>query len=248
MEITEGLYTEDLSFSWHDKKGIEHKVLEDLSIHISPREFVTIVGKSGTGKTTLLHALAGITKPTSGAVYFNGEEVKKPMADIGMVFQDYSLFPWLNVMDNIKFAMKHLGLSKKEKEDRIEELLQVSKLGRVQKKYPHELSGGMCQRIAVIRAIANNSDYILMDEPFGALDFGTRKAMQDFLMSIWREFNKSIVFVTHNIDEAIILADKVIVLNGNEAPDIISLNRKKSGNPKSREYRRVKDLITDKLV
>ncbi|WOF15452.1 ABC transporter ATP-binding protein [Methanoplanus sp. FWC-SCC4] len=197
-----------------EKEGQEPVVaLQDVSLDISDKEFVCLVGPSGCGKTTLLRIIAGLDTPDSGEAALNGEPIKGPDPERGMVFQEYSLFPWRNVTDNIAFGLEMKGMSKAERRKIAEEYLNIVNLESFGKAYPHELSGGMRQRVAIARALANEPKVLLMDEPFGALDAQTRNTMQRELLEIWRKTKKTIIFVTHSVDEAVFLADRIVVFS-----------------------------------
>jgi len=188
-------------------------VLENINIDIQENEFVCIVGPSGCGKSTLLRIIAGLEPSTEGNVMYKGEKLNKPRKEIGMVFQNYSLMPWLNVEDNISMGLDFKRVSKSEKKKTVDEFLKIIGLENFRKSFPHELSGGMQQRVAIARALANNPDVVLMDEPFGALDAYTRILLQKELLRIWEYDKKTIIFVTHSVDEAIYLADRIILMS-----------------------------------
>ena len=187
--------------------------LEDVSLQIRDNEFVSIVGRSGCGKTTLLNMIAGLLRPTEGAILVDGRPVSEPGPDRGMVFQHSALFPWMTAIGNIVFGPKNQGVGNKERRELALELIELVRLTGFEKKYPRELSGGMQQRVAIARALANDPDIMLMDEPFGALDELTRSEMQQELLRIWQARKKTVVFVTHSITEALYLSDRVIVLS-----------------------------------
>jgi NitT/TauT family transport system ATP-binding protein len=186
--------------------------LKDIDLVINKGEFVCLLGPSGCGKSTLLNAMAGFSLPSSGAITVDGKIVIGPGPDRGMVFQEYALFPWMSVEKNIAFGLEIKGMSKADIDVRVESLLHTLHLQDFRKRYPKELSGGMRQRVAIARVLALDSPIMLMDEPFGALDALTRRTLQDELLRIWAEFKKTIVFVTHSIEEAIYLADRVVVM------------------------------------
>jgi len=188
-------------------------VLQNINLTIEEGEFVSLLGPSGCGKSTLLSILSGLEKPTSGDVFLNQEKVKGPSSSKGVVFQQPSLFPWLNVINNIKFPLKrqkHLAPS--DQASIAEKYLKMVQLTKFKHHYPHELSGGMQQRIAIARVLAMDPKLLLMDEPFGALDEQTRFVLQKELERIWLQTKKTIVFVTHSIREAITLSDRIIVM------------------------------------
>ncbi len=186
--------------------------LKDIDLTIKRGEFVCLLGPSGCGKSTLLNAMAGFSLPSSGEITVDGKIVATPGPDRGMVFQEYALFPWMTVEKNIAFGLEIKGLSKAEIGERVDSLLHTLHLHDFRQRYPKELSGGMRQRVAIARVLALDSPIMLMDEPFGALDALTRRTLQDELLRIWSEFRKTIVFVTHSIEEAIYLADRVVVM------------------------------------
>lgn len=187
--------------------------LENIDLHIEDKEFVCLVGPSGCGKTTLLRIIAGLDFPTSGTLSLDDRPIEGPDPERGMVFQEYSLFPWMNISDNIGFGLTMKGIGKEEKKRIVEEYLDLVNLETFGKSYPHELSGGMRQRVAIARALANDPEVLLMDEPFGALDAQTRNMMQRELLEIWEKTKKTIIFVTHSVDEAVFLADRIVVLS-----------------------------------
>jgi len=189
-------------------------VLQNMNIDIQENEFVCIVGPSGCGKSTLLRLIAGLEFPTEGNVLYRGENLTKPRKEIGMVFQNYSLMPWLNVEDNIAMGLNFKRVAQAEKKNTVDEFLKIIGLEKFRKSYPHELSGGMQQRVAIARTLANSPDVVLMDEPFGALDAYTRILLQKELLRIWEYDKKTIIFVTHSVDEAIYLADRIILMSG----------------------------------
>lgn len=200
-----------------------HLAVTQTDIEIKPGEFVCILGPSGCGKSTLLNSIAGYVTPTSGRVIVDGEEVREPGPDRGMVFQQYSLFPWKTVRENIAFGPHIRGASKQETSSTTETFLEMVGLAKFASRYPAELSGGMQQRVGIARALANYPRVLLMDEPFGALDSQTRHMMQESLLSIWEEFGTTVLFVTHDIDEAVFLADRVLVMSASPGSIIADL-------------------------
>jgi NitT/TauT family transport system ATP-binding protein len=197
-----------------------HKAVEETSIRVEPGEFVCILGPSGCGKSTLLNTVAGYVKPDRGEVRVDGELVRKPGPDRGMVFQQYSLFPWKTVKENVAFGPKVAG---KDAEPIANTFLDMVGLLRFANRYPAELSGGMQQRVGIARALANYPRVLLMDEPFGALDAQTRVMMQENLLKIWNDFATTVLFVTHDIDEAIFLADRVLIMSASPGRIIADL-------------------------
>ncbi len=186
--------------------------LRDISFKTHKREFVCVIGPSGCGKSTLIRILAGLETPTSGKVLLDGKEVREPGPDRGMVFQGYTLFPWLTVKKNVMFGLVQSGIGRHPAEEQALLWIDLVGLNKFAGSYPHQLSGGMKQRVAIARALANQPRVLLMDEPFGALDAQTRSKMQSYLMEIWQNIDITILFITHDLDEAIYLADRILVL------------------------------------
>lgn len=188
----------------------EHTALDGVDLELEPGAFTALLGPSGCGKSTLLNIISGMLKPTTGSVSIDGVPVKEPTPLCNVVFQQHSLFPWLTALENVAFGPRMLGLP--EPENIALELLRMVGLERFAKSYPNALSGGMQQRVAIARALATKPTLLLMDEPFGALDAQTRSVMQEELLKIWDRFDTSVVFITHDVDEAIYVADRVIVM------------------------------------
>ncbi len=184
----------------------------DVSLTVRPGEFVSILGPSGCGKSSLLNAVAGFIRPTYGEVAVDGVPIRRPGADRGMVFQQYSLFPWKTVRQNVEFGLKMKGVGVDERERKARTLLSLSGLIGFEDHYPDRLSGGMKQRVGIVRALATGPKVLLLDEPFGALDAQTRVIMQQILTNIWQRLGITVLFVTHDIDEAIFLSDRVYVM------------------------------------
>ncbi|MHB1126254.1 MAG: ABC transporter ATP-binding protein [Bacillota bacterium] len=189
--------------------------LEDISLEIPKGEFVCLVGPSGCGKSTLLNVAAGLEKASAGSVFLNDQEIVGAGPDRAVMFQEPALFPWLKVIDNVEFGMKMLGVPKTERRERAQEFLKMVHLTKFQNYYIHELSGGMKQRAALARALSMDSQVLLMDEPFAALDSQTKHILQMELQQIWWETKKTIIFVSHDVNEAVLLADRVIVMSAN---------------------------------
>lgn len=188
--------------------------LQDISFSVEPSEFLCVVGQSGCGKTTMLNIAAGFLEPTKGTILIGGKAVTGKGLDRGVVFQDFAqLFPWRTAQRNVEFGLEMKGLPKAEREETALRFLRLVNLEKFARSYPHELSGGMQQRVAIARALAYNPTVLLMDEPFAALDALTREEMQRFLVDIWRETKKTVIYVTHNVAEAVYLADRVIVFS-----------------------------------
>jgi ABC-type nitrate/sulfonate/bicarbonate transport system ATPase subunit len=198
---------------WSAPHGLAVEALRGIDLAVSSGEFVAILGPSGCGKSTLLELIAGLEERSAGDILIDGVSVTGPNPKAVMVFQEHALFPWLSVEDNVAFGMKMKGVPLWDRRERAREVLRKVRLTPFAKHYPHQLSGGMKQRVAIARALVGNPEFILMDEPFAALDFQTRVLMQQFLLQIWGEFKSTILFVTHQIDEAVLLADRVVVMS-----------------------------------
>ena len=205
------LSIKNLNKIYHAEEGDEVVALSDINLYVADKEFVCFIGPSGCGKTTLLRIIAGLEKPDSGTLTVNKEPIKGPGPDRGMVFQEYSLFPWRTVLKNITFSLELKKIPKSERDKIAREFLELVGLLEFADSYPHELSGGMKQRVAIARAMVNDPDVLLMDEPFGAVDAQTRNRLQHELLNIWEKKKKTVLFITHSVDEAVFLADKVVV-------------------------------------
>jgi NitT/TauT family transport system ATP-binding protein len=192
--------------------GREVMALRDINLEIPRGQFTCLLGPSGCGKSTLLNAVAGFAPPSSGTIVADGQPVTGPGPERGMVFQEYALFPWMTVEQNIGFGLEIKGVPRAEIKHRVDELLAILSLSDFRARFPKDLSGGMRQRVAIARVLALDSPIMLMDEPFGALDALTRRNLQDELLRIWAELRKTIIFVTHSIEEAIYLADRIVVM------------------------------------
>ena len=208
------LKVEDLSKKFNTPKG-EIAALNKINFQIHRREFITVIGPSGCGKTTLIRILAGLDFPTSGNVLLQGKKMEGPGAERGMVFQDYTLFPWLTVKKNVMFGLEIQGLGSLKAEAEAMEWLEIVGLAKCAEAYPGQLSGGMKQRVAIARSLANRPEILFLDEPFGALDAQTRASMQAYLLKIWQNVDVTIFFVTHDLDEAVYLSDRILVLRAN---------------------------------
>jgi len=192
--------------------GHEVLAIDTIDLKIENKEFATLLGPSGCGKSTLLRIVAGLAKPTGGVVRLDGNVIRGPGQDRGMVFQSYTLFPWLSVKENIQFGLEISGLPKRRQEHIAQEFIEKVGLKGFENTYPKGLSGGMKQRVAIARALANNPSILLLDEPFGALDAQTRSLMQEILTQVWEDLHKTILFVTHDVEEAIFLSDRVFIM------------------------------------
>lgn len=202
----------NLSRTFDTAKG-PLNVLKDISFQVRRREFICVIGASGCGKSTLIRILAGLDDPSQGRLLVDGKEVLGPGAERGMVFQGYTLFPWLTVLKNVMFGPRMKGISSVTSQSEAMQWLDLVGLVDFADHYPHQLSGGMKQRVAIARALANQPRVLLMDEPFGALDAQTRASMQAYLLEIWRKVDVTIIFITHDLDEAVYLADRIVYLD-----------------------------------
>lgn len=230
-------------------RGNNVEALQDIVLDVYNNDFVCIVGPSGCGKSTLLRIIAGLDEATSGFVYYHEKQVNKPNKEIGMVFQEYSLLPWRTVMDNITLGLEFSGKSRQQCHRLAKEYLSLVGLDAFANAYPYELSGGMQQRVAIARALANNPHVLLMDEPFGALDAHTRIIMQRELLSIWEKNRKTILFVTHSVDEAIYLSDYIVVMSANpgKIKEIIKVNMPRPRDRANPFYGQLSAKILDML-
>lgn len=221
-----------------DQGGSRKVILKEVSLQIHEREFVCVIGPSGCGKSTLGRIIAGLDAYPSGEVIVDNERVKGPSASRGMVFQGYTLFPWKTVKQNVMFGPLMEGHSQSSAERKAREWLDIVGLSKYENHYPHQLSGGMKQRVAIARALINEPKVLIMDEPFGALDPYTRQKMQKHLLDLWRNIDITIVFITHDMDEAVLLSDRIVVLKANpgEVQDIIEVPLARPRHP---------DIVTD---
>ncbi|MFU8868305.1 ABC transporter ATP-binding protein [Natronococcus sp.] len=227
------------------------QALEGVSFEVEPGEFVCLVGPSGSGKTTLFRVVAGLERPTSGTVYLDDDPVTEPNADMGIVFQEYHLFPWRTVRGNVGFGLEKGGVPADERERRVQELIDLVGLAEFEGSYPKELSGGMKQRVGLARALAVDPALLLMDEPFGAVDAQTKEMLQDELLDIWGRTGKTVLFVTHDIEEAVKLADRVVVMDADpgRVSEIVEIDvprpRSRTDDGFGEHYERILDLIRD---
>ncbi|WP_096203147.1 ABC transporter ATP-binding protein [Bacillus sp. FJAT-45350] len=236
----------------YTSKKEEVLAIKDISLDIPEGKFVSIVGPSGCGKSTFLHIVGGFIPKTSGTVRIRGKEVEKPGPDRGMMFQESALFPWKNIFDNVAWGLEIQGRPKAEVKEVVERYLKLVHLWDFRDHLPSQLSGGMKQRVSLARVLAFNPDVLLMDEPFGALDAQTREEMQVELQRIWSESKKSVLFVTHDIEEAVFLSDFVVVLSGRpgEISEIIDIKFERPRDLslyKSAEFRDYRNHIWDLL-
>lgn len=250
----------DVSKTYYTAKGEVH-ALSHIDFTVKPNEFISLLGTSGCGKSTLLRIICGLEKATSGRITYNGRILDAPGPDRGMVFQAYTLFPWMTVSENIAFGLKQYSGSKKlssaEIKDITEHYIGIVGLNGFEKQYPNALSGGMKQRVAIARALANDPDILLLDEPFGALDMQTRNVMQELLLDVWQKSPKTIIMVTHDIDEAIFLADRVAIMGARPGiiKDVLSVDMERPRDyhfkttPEFMEYKeRATDVIREESM
>ena len=206
------LKLDKVTLEFFPRTGAPVLALDDVSLEVAEQEFAVIVGPSGCGKSSLLRLVAGLVVPTRGSITLDGSPVTRPGKDRGMVFQSYTLFPWLTVRDNVEFGLRIGGVPAEKRKHISDHFISEVGLEGFEKAYPKQLSGGMMQRVALARALANDPEILLMDEPFGALDSQTRSLMQELLLQIWEHSHKTVLFITHDIDEAILLGDRVHVM------------------------------------
>ncbi|MEN6326444.1 MAG: ABC transporter ATP-binding protein SaoA [Syntrophomonas sp.] len=210
------LEVKDITKTFTQKKKAAHIVLENMSFTVERGQYVSLLGPSGCGKTTLLTILGGFLHPDAGEIILSGNKVVEPGPDRGFVFQNYALFPWMTVKDNILYSLRVKKFTRKEQIDRLQELLDISHLHGSENKYPVQLSGGMQQRVAVVRALASRPEILLLDEPLGAIDFQMRELLQEELAALVEGAKTTVVMVTHDVNESVYLSDRVIVMSGNK--------------------------------
>ncbi len=237
----------------YDTADNEVLALSEIDLKVEEGEFVSLLGPSGCGKTTLLRIVAGLASATAGRIMLNGKDVSGPGPDRAVVFQDYALFPWMTVRDNIEFGLEARGMPVAERNKISNRLLSVVQLSDFAEKYPHHLSGGMKQRVSIARALAVDPGLLLMDEPFGALDAQTRSVLQDVLLGIWEKFRRTIIFVTHSIDEAIYLSDRIVVMTARPGriKCIIDITgdrpRDMTSPPMTKVQREIRDILREEI-
>ncbi|MGI6075161.1 MAG: ABC transporter ATP-binding protein [Pyramidobacter sp.] len=227
-----------------DRVGSSRAVIQDLSFSVEKGEFVSLLGPSGCGKTTLLTMLAGFQPCSAGKLTLDGKTINGPGVDRGYVFQHYALFPWMTVRSNILYSLKIAGISAKEQERRLDELLDLAHLRGHEKKYPIELSGGMQQRVAVVRALASRPKVLLLDEPLGAVDFQMREIMQNELDLLVRQVATTVVMVTHDVSESVFLSDRVLVMSASGCRLLADV-RIAMPRPRDRYAKKFKDYVND---
>lgn len=209
---TPALELDQIWIKFSPARQAEIVAVEDASLSVAENEFVSLIGPSGCGKSTLLRAAAGLEQPTRGEIRVDGHPIDQPGADRGMVFQAYTLFPWLTVRENIRFSLKKSPLTNTEKDEHVDRYIKLIGLEGFENSFPNQLSGGMRQRVAIARALVYQPRILLMDEPFGALDAQTRMLMQELLLEVWENQRSTVLFVTHDVEEAILLSDRIFVM------------------------------------
>ena len=234
-----------------DKKTTEFEAIKQLDLTVKQGEFLAIVGPSGCGKSTFLDMIAGLAKPSSGEIFMDGKLIKGPALDRGIVMQGYALFPWRTVRKNVEFGLEIKKVPKQDRGQISQKYIEMVGLKKFADRYPHELSGGMKQRVAIARALAYDPEVLLMDEPFAAVDAQTRETLQEELLRIWEQTKKTIVFVTHGIDEAVFLADRVAVMSSHPGTikEIVTINlpRPRDGIRSSADFGWIRHKIWELL-
>ncbi len=248
MVIIEGLSKR------YTSQGPSVPALVDINLTIEEGEFICLLGPSGCGKSTLLKIIAGLIPASSGKITINNEEIDGPGPDRAVVFQDYALFPWMSVRDNIEFGLEARNVAVAARREISTKLLGVVGLSDFAERYPHHLSGGMKQRVSIARALAVNPSLLLMDEPFGALDAQTRQGLQDELLRIWREYRKTVIFVTHSIEEAIYLSDRIVVMTARPGriKEVVAITeprpRDMTGKEMNQRQREVRAVLGEEIA
>ena len=242
------LEIKDLKKSFPQKKG-EMVAIKDFDLNVEEGEFVCILGPSGCGKTTILRIIAGLETQSNGKILLNGKEISCTGSDRGMVFQEFALFPWRTVRRNVEFGLELKRVSTEERHSRTQRYIDMVGLGGFEDYHPYQLSGGMKQRVGIARALANEPQILLMDEPFGALDAQTRNLMQKELLRIWSETKKTVIFVTHSVDEACFLADRIVIMSArpSSVSEIYTLPWQRPRDRASVEFANLRKQILLKL-
>lgn len=230
----------NVSCTFQHGSGQHVQALKNVSLEILPGDFVCLVGRSGHGKSTLLRAIAGLNPLSEGRIYVGNEVIQKPSAQRGMVFQEDTVFPWMKVRDNVEFGLKAQGMSSRESTQIASEWLDAVGLADFSGSFPKELSGGMRKRVAIAAVFATGAEILLMDEPFGALDYVTRLSLHQLLLDLWQKTKRTIVFVTHDIEEALILANRIVVMSHGSVADILSVSLPR---PRTEEIRASHDAV-----
>lgn len=243
---------QDVSKTFHTRRK-EVQALSHIQLQVKKNEFVALLGTSGCGKSTLLRMLCGLEFPTEGMILSNGEVITGPGMDRGMVFQGYTLFPWMRVLDNVAYGLRSSGIPKAERMETAKQFLTDIGLEDFAQVYPSQLSGGMRQRVAIARALAANPDSLLLDEPFGALDAQTRRHMQELTLQMWRKYPKTVIMVTHDVEEAVLMADRVVIMSSHpgcirEVLDIDIPRPREASVKRTEQFRKYKKYCTDIIL
>ncbi|MEM5536537.1 ABC transporter ATP-binding protein [Neptuniibacter pectenicola] len=247
---SKGILIQNVSKMFYNAEGEGIEALKPVNLDIKAGEFVAVIGPSGCGKSTLLNIIAGFESATAGSVWVDGEKITQPSIDRGMVFQQYALFPWLNVSENVEFGLKQMQVPAEERKKIVHSFLELVGLQEFANASIMALSGGMKQRVALARVFCTNPSIILMDEPFGALDALTRSMLQDELLAIWKEYEKTVVLITHSVQEALVLANRIVVIT-NRPGKIkldIDINLPYPRDKKSLEFRELEAQILSQLT
>ncbi|RJP55034.1 MAG: ABC transporter ATP-binding protein [Deltaproteobacteria bacterium] len=226
------------------------EALKNINLLVNDGEFVSVVGPSGCGKTTMLRIIAGFEKASFGKALLNDEEIKNPGTEIGLVFQEYALFPWRTVLENVEFGLELKNTPAKERREKAFKYIEMVGLNSFENKYPKELSGGMKQRVAIARTLINEPKVVLMDEPFGSVDAQTRNSLQEFLIDIWRKRGDTIIFVTHNVDEAVFLSQRIVCLSSRPGEVLleVSVNLEFPRDRTSMDFVKIRREILEHLM
>ena len=238
----------DISKSFKSNQSSENFLsLNHISIEMGDQEFVSLLGPSGCGKSTLLKIISGLLKPDTGSIWIDDKEVRRPGRDRGMVFQEYALFPWMTVEKNISVGLELIPNHKKEIAEKVKWAIELVGLKGFEKSYPHQLSGGMKQRVAIARVLVMDSKVLLMDEPFGALDAFTRMNLQDDLIKLWQKHKFTTVFVTHDVEEAIYLSDRIVVMTSSpgEIKTVVDVNMSRPRIRTSDEFTMIRNYVLE---
>jgi NitT/TauT family transport system ATP-binding protein len=243
--VARGLRKEFIDIS----REAEVLALSSIDLEIGEDEFLTVLGPSGCGKSTLLNIIAGFENATAGEVRLDGRPIREPGPDRGVVFQEYALFPWLNVSQNIEFGLRERGVPKAERQTRVSRQIATVGLDGFEGRYPHELSGGMRQRVALARVLVNDPKILLMDEPFAALDAQTRTIMQTELLRVWSTERRTALFITHNIEEAVLLGDRIVVMTARPGriKEIVPVKLPRPRDVTSAEFNEIRRYVADLL-
>ncbi|MBV4450034.1 ABC transporter ATP-binding protein [Clostridium tyrobutyricum] len=228
-----------------NKKGPQFKALNNVNLNVQKGEFICLLGPSGCGKSTLLNLIAGFDKPSSGNIFINGKQVIEPSIDYITIFQNYGLLPWRTVKKNVELGLESKKIDKETRSKIADEYIELVGLSKFSKNHPSELSGGMQQRVAIARALTVDPEIIFMDEPFGALDAMTRMSMQNEISNIWQKKKKTIIFVTHDIDEAVFLADRIVIMTSSpgKIKSIIDVPIPRKRNRNNHQFLEIRDKV-----